>query len=72
MPIPISTIKVWVSLFAPPLRPSSPPLSLGKTIEGAIGGIAVACLASWVFFQFIAPKIVGASAAPSPLWGVLL
>ncbi|MDA1053125.1 MAG: phosphatidate cytidylyltransferase [Planctomycetota bacterium] len=49
----------------------APRLSPGKTVEGAIGGIAVACLASWVFFQFIAPKILGASATPSPLWGVL-
>ncbi|MBC8352951.1 MAG: phosphatidate cytidylyltransferase [Planctomycetes bacterium] len=46
-------------------------LSPGKTIEGAIGGIAVACLASWIFFQFIAPSILGATTA-SPLWGVLL
>ena len=50
----------------------APKLSPGKTIEGAIGGIVSACLASWVFFDFIAPKIVGAGAPPSPLWGVLL
>ncbi|HUG66739.1 MAG TPA: phosphatidate cytidylyltransferase [Pirellulaceae bacterium] len=50
----------------------APRLSPGKTIEGAIGGIVTACLASWVFFQFIAPRILGAGAPPSPLWGVLL
>ncbi len=50
----------------------APKLSPGKTIEGAIGGIAFACLASWVFFQFLAPKILGADAEPSPLWGILL
>ena len=50
----------------------APRLSPDKTIEGGIGGIVVACLASWVFFQFLAPKIIGADAVPSPLWGVLL
>jgi phosphatidate cytidylyltransferase len=50
----------------------APKLSPGKTIEGAIGGIAVACLASWGFFQFIAPLMVEADAPRSPLWGVLI
>lgn len=50
----------------------APRLSPGKTIEGAIGGIVAACLASWIFFQFIAPQILRAGTAPSPLWGVLL
>lgn len=50
----------------------APRLSPGKTIEGAIGGITAACLASWVFFHFIAPKILVAGTPPPPLWGVLL
>ena len=50
----------------------APRLSPNKTIEGAIGGIAAACFASWVFFQHLAPKIVGAGALPAPLWGALL
>ena len=48
----------------------APKLSPGKTIEGAIGGIVSACLASWVFFQFLAPRIIAPGASP-PLWGVL-
>ncbi|MFP8871453.1 MAG: phosphatidate cytidylyltransferase [Myxococcota bacterium] len=50
----------------------APKLSPGKTIEGAIGGIATACLASWVFFQFIAPQLNETAGPSSPLWGVLL
>lgn len=50
----------------------APRISPGKTIEGAIGGVVVACVASWIFFQFIAPKILGADAQRSPLWGILL
>ncbi|HEY2411799.1 MAG TPA: CDP-archaeol synthase [Pirellulaceae bacterium] len=39
----------------------TPILSPGKTWEGAIGGILVACVTSWAFFQFAAPAIVGSS-----------
>jgi phosphatidate cytidylyltransferase len=49
----------------------SPVISPGKTVEGAIGGVLAACLASWVFFQFIAPRMVP-QAAPTPLWGTLV
>lgn len=50
----------------------APKISPGKTMEGAVGGLVAACLASWVYFQFIAPQILGPAASPSPLWGVLL
>jgi phosphatidate cytidylyltransferase len=48
----------------------APRLSPGKTIEGAVGGIAAACLASWLFFQYLVPQITGATT--TPLWGALL
>lgn len=46
----------------------APVLSPKKTIEGAVGGIAVACIASWAFFDFIVPLIVD-SPQPTPVWG---
>ncbi len=39
----------------------TPVLSPGKTWEGAVGGVAVACVTSWAFFRFAAPLIAGAS-----------
>lgn len=37
----------------------TPLLSPGKTVEGAIGGIVTSCAATWAFFQFLAPQLVG-------------
>jgi phosphatidate cytidylyltransferase len=45
-----------------------PRLSPGKTIEGAIGGIATACVASWAFFRFIAPVWEPTLASGGPTW----
>jgi phosphatidate cytidylyltransferase len=39
----------------------TPVLSPGKTWEGAIGGVLVACLVSWAFFHWAGPRIVGSS-----------
>jgi phosphatidate cytidylyltransferase len=39
----------------------TPVLSPGKTWEGAIGGILVACLVSWAFFHWAGPHIVGST-----------
>ena len=39
----------------------SPLLSPKKTIEGAIGGIVTACIASWACFRFLGPPIVGST-----------
>ena len=39
----------------------SPILSPKKTMEGAIGGLVVACLACGAFFYFAGPALVGAS-----------
>jgi phosphatidate cytidylyltransferase len=55
----------------------TPVLSPGKTVEGAVGGIATACLTSWAFFHFAAPAIVGSNyVAPSVVvslaYGLLL
>jgi phosphatidate cytidylyltransferase len=55
-----------------------PVLSPGKTWEGAIGGIATACLTSWLFFHFAGRSIVVSSTyiepavAASIAYGVLL
>ena len=46
----------------------TPVLSPGKTIEGAIGGLAWACFAGWLFFQHIAPSIVGSEYTMPPVW----
>ncbi len=45
----------------------TPILSPGKTWEGAIGSVAIACLVSWAFFRYAAPQLVGSSyVEPSP------
>jgi phosphatidate cytidylyltransferase len=36
----------------------APALSPGKTIEGAAGGLAFSCAASWFMFEWLAPRIV--------------
>jgi phosphatidate cytidylyltransferase len=43
----------------------TPLLSPGKTVEGAIGGIAFACLTSLAYFRFGVPLIAGAPATGS-------
>ncbi len=50
----------------------APKLSPNKTIEGAIGGIVIACLSSWIFFTYLAPMIGGMPAKPAPWWGILV
>jgi phosphatidate cytidylyltransferase len=50
----------------------TPLLSPGKTWEGAIGGIATACLTSWAFFQFAAPAMIVSNYRPPPLVAVLI
>jgi phosphatidate cytidylyltransferase len=50
----------------------TPVLSPGKTWEGAIGGIATACLVSWACFRFAGPAMVGTGYVEPPLWASLL
>jgi phosphatidate cytidylyltransferase len=50
----------------------TPVLSPGKTWEGAIGGVLTACLASWLFFRFAGPWMIGAGYLEPPLRSVLL
>ena len=37
----------------------TPLLSPGKTIEGALGGLLVACVAAYVYFQYVVPLAFG-------------
>jgi phosphatidate cytidylyltransferase len=50
----------------------TPILSPGKTWEGTIGGIATACLTSWLFFALAAPLIVGSGYVRPPLWAAVV
>jgi phosphatidate cytidylyltransferase len=50
----------------------APQLSPGKTVEGAIGGLITACVASWLYFDFIVPRLVGSGAVQNPWWAYLV
>ena len=48
----------------------APLISPGKTIEGAIGGLAFACLGAWLALQFVVPLCnVSLEYGPGPWWG---
>lgn len=46
----------------------TPHLSPGKTVEGAIGGIATACIVSGAYFQFVAPQLMQSTQYSPPGW----
>jgi len=48
-----------------------PILSPGKTLEGAVGGFALAALAAWAIFTWLVPPLAP-EAKPTPLWASLL
>lgn len=48
-----------------------PRLSPGKTWEGAVGGVALAMLASWVVFAHLGPRLAPEASWEQPLWAVL-
>jgi phosphatidate cytidylyltransferase len=50
----------------------TPILSPKKTIEGGIGGILTACLASWIFFRWCVPGLVGEASVVTPWWGAVV
>jgi phosphatidate cytidylyltransferase len=50
----------------------TPLLSPGKTWEGAVGGIATACFASWACFHFLGPLLVTQSYREPPLIAALV
>jgi len=47
----------------------APVLSPGKTIEGAIGALAFACLGSWATFTWLIPRMAPESSKALPAWG---
>lgn len=54
-----------------------PALSPGKTIEGTLGGILTSAAASWAYFAWIAPTLVGEgyttpSLVPTLLYGIVV
>jgi phosphatidate cytidylyltransferase len=49
----------------------APRISPGKTIEGAIGALAFACLASWAVFRWLVPLAVPTDVRPGVSWGWL-
>jgi phosphatidate cytidylyltransferase len=48
-------------------RKMTPVLSPGKTWEGAVGGLAFACLGSWLALNWLAPAL-SAGLAPRSAW----
>ncbi len=49
----------------------APVLSPKKTIEGGVGGVATACLASWFFFSAFLSPLAGSTARMPPVWACL-
>jgi phosphatidate cytidylyltransferase len=51
----------------------APVLSPGKTVEGAVGALVFACLASWASFHWLVPLTrIPCGAAPASPWGWLV
>ena len=47
----------------------APLISPGKTIEGAVGGLAFACLGAWLAFQLVVPFAIDyVNCKPGPWW----
>jgi phosphatidate cytidylyltransferase len=49
----------------------APVLSPGKTVEGAFGALAFACLGSWAAFTWLVPAASPAALPAGPAWGWL-
>jgi phosphatidate cytidylyltransferase len=49
----------------------TPVLSPGKTWEGAAGGVAAACVASWAWFHYFGPWLVPSGYVEPPMWASL-
>lgn len=47
----------------------APRLSPGKTIEGAIGGLAASCLGAWIALDWLFPAMADKPATLGPSWG---
>lgn len=49
----------------------APKMSPGKSVEGAVGAVLTGCLASWLFFTYLAPALSNQQVQPSPTVAIL-
>lgn len=66
--VKLSDITAYVFGHLVGRRKLAPTLSPGKTVEGAIGGLASACLGAWLMLHLAGPMLVPEWSPAGPLW----